>query len=374
MVLAIFTITNCGNAIYLLNKINEVIMNTIKIFEEAVKLKASDIHLTVGLPPIFRIHGELIQYNEYKLKPHHSEAVIKEITTDSQWNFLKEKGELDFSYSLQGICRFRINAYRQRDAYSLSARIIPTEIPSISGMNLPESYKYFASLKRGLVLFTGPTGSGKSTSLAAIIDHINKTRNVKILTIEDPIEFLHSHGGCIVDQREVGQDSKDYETGLRAALRQDPDVILLGEMRDLDSISIAMTAAETGHLVFSTLHTKGAISAVDRIIDAYPANQQNQVRLQLSTVIEGVVSQQLLKKSEGGGRLPAIEVMVANPAIRNYIREGKTTQILNVMQTNKGEGMMTMDNAIYDLFTYSHITKEEAVEHAYDRKYLMSKM
>ena len=302
-------------------------MNIEEIVNEGSARKASDIHITVGIPPTFRINGELIPYTDQKLSPEETEVLIRQTMSEDQFKALMDKGEYDFSYSSPGKGRYRVNAYTQRGSLGMALRIIPLEIPTMQQLGLPAVLSDLARLPRGLILVTGPTGSGKSTTLATMIDQINRERKEHILTLEDPIEYLHRHRSSIVNQREIGSDSQSFGNALRGALRQDPDVILVGEMRDLDTISIAITAAETGHLVLSTLHTLGAAKTIDRIIDVFPPHQQQQVRVQLSSVIQAVISQQLLPRADGKGRVAAHEIMIATPAIRNLIREEKIHQI-----------------------------------------------
>jgi len=337
----------------------------------AMKMNASDLHITVGVPPIIRLNGRLIKLEEYgRIMPDASELLIKEILDEKQLAHLYEHGEIDFSHSMQGAGRFRVNIYKQRGSYSMALRTVPLDVPTIDEMGLPPILKELASKQRGLILVTGPTGSGKSTTLASMINYINQTRSCHVLTLEDPIEYLHRHNMSMVNQREIGNDSNSYANALRAALRQDPDVILIGEMRDLETISIAVTAAETGHLVLSTLHTIGAVSTVDRIIDVFPPAQQQQVRVQLSAVLQGVISQQLLPKADGDGRIAAMEVMLCNPAIKNHIREGKTHQILSSLQTGRHSGMISMDASLMELYKAGVITYEKAITHAVDRESL----
>ncbi len=324
---------------------------------------ASDIHLAPGSPVMYRIDGELVPASDEKIKPFEIEELIKPMLTEEQSAELQRNGELDFAYSIAGFSRVRFNVFRQRGTYAIALRILSFEIPNAQKLGIPNSVLNLANKKRGLVLVTGATGSGKSTTLAALI-HIIATSYAKtIITLEDPIEYLHSHNKSMVLQREVGYDTLSYANALRAALREDPDVILVGEMRDLETITIAITAAETGHLVFSTLHTNNAASTVDRIIDVFPPYQQQQTRVQLAGVLEGIIAQQLLPK-EGGGRVAAYEVMLATPAIRNLIREGKSFQIPSMVQTSKKLGMQMMDDAIYELYMKSLISAESAVSFA----------
>jgi twitching motility protein PilT len=287
---------------------------------------------------------------------------------------LEKKGEVDFAYSVANLGRFRVNVYMQRGSVAIAARVLNFEIPSAEKLGIPESVVDIVKRQRGLVLVTGPTGSGKSTTLASLINILNENYPYHIITLEDPVEYLHKHKKGIVNQREMGTDSDNYASALRAALRQDPDVILVGEMRDLETISIAITAAETGHLVFSTLHTIGAAATIDRIIDVFPPYQQQQIRTQLAEVLVSVISQQLIAKQTGKGRSAAFEVMHINPAIRNLIRESKTFQILSVMQTNKKSGMQTMDDCIIDLYTKNMISSAEAMRYAQDVAYISKRL
>jgi twitching motility protein PilT len=319
---------------------------------------ASDLHITAGAPPTVREKGTLRPLPGYPpLTPNQTRAIIYGILSNDQRQRLEENLQLDFAYSVPNMARFRINCYYQRNAMSAAFRLIPSEIKTIEQLGLPRIMHDFVDKPRGLVLVTGPTGSGKSTSLAAVINEINESRHDHILTVEDPIEFLHRHKNCIVNQREVGTDAQSFALGLKAALRQDPDVILVGEMRDLETISTALTAAETGHLVFGTLHTQDASSTVDRIIDVFPPEQQEQVRVQLSMALMGIMTQQLLPRADGSGRVCACEVLIPTPAIRNLVREGKTHQIYSVLQTGGQHGMQTMDAALADLVRAGTITR-----------------
>lgn len=331
------------------------------IVEEGLRRVASDIHLTVGIPPNLRVNGELLPFGDTPLEPEDTEELVRQILSEKQFDMLNDKGELDFSYSAYGKGRFRVNAYIQRGSYGLALRIIPLEIPTMQALGLPGVISDLTRLARGLILVTGPTGSGKSTTLATMIDQINRERKKHILTLEDPIEYLHKHNRSIVNQREIGSDSHTFANGLRGALRQDPDVILVGEMRDLDTISIAITAAETGHLVLSTLHTLGSAKTIDRIIDVFPPYQQQQIRVQLASVMQAVISQQLLPKADGNGRVAAFEVMIATPAIRNLIREDKVHQIDTAIQTGAKYRMQTMDNSLIELYRRGQITKDQAI-------------
>ncbi|WP_195958793.1 type IV pilus twitching motility protein PilT [Clostridium saudiense] len=340
-----------------------------ELLRKTIEMKASDLHLTVGLPPTIRCNGKLIHLGDKKLLPNDVEEFSKEILQEKYEEYLSI-GEFDTSYSAQGIGRFRVNVFKQRNSDAIAIRVIALKIPTLDELKHPAVLKDIVTKKRGLVLVTGPTGSGKSTTLAAMINEINNTRQAHIITLEDPIEYLHKHNNCIVNQREIGKDSKSYGNALKAILREDPDVILVGEMRDLETISIAITAAETGHLVFSTLHTIGAAKTIDRIIDVFPPHQQQQVKIQLSSVLQAVVSQQLLPNIEGNSRVAALEVMVSTPGIQNLIREGKTHQIESAVQTGNKYGMKTMDMAIAELYKKGVISMDTAMTYAVDRETL----
>ena len=350
-------------------------MDLLELVKLGIEKYASDIHITVGMPPVMRVSGELVTFEDIILNPEDTKDLINQALSNTQWNELEEKGEVDTSFSSPGVGRFRINAYKQRGSYGMALRIIPLEIPTIEDLGLPNIVKDLSNLPRGLILVTGPTGSGKSTTLASMINLINQEKKCHILTLEDPIEYLHKHNKSIVNQREIGSDSRSFSNGLRAALRQDPDVILVGEMRDLETISIALTAAETGHLVLSTLHTIGAAKTIDRIIDVFPPHQQQQVRVQFSSVIQSIISQQLLPKANGEGRVAAFEIMVANPAIRNLIREEKVHQIDTAIQTGAKFGMQSMDSSLLELYIKGMITKETALMQAVNqdniKKYIL---
>src|SRR3982075_2185844 len=310
-----------------------------ELLEQMVSLGASDLHVTVGTPPAFRVRGQIARAEGYEpFTADDTRALLYRILSSEQQKNFELKRQLDFAYAMPGVARFRVNVYYQRESVGAAFRLIPQEIKSLEELNLPHIMHSLSEYPRGLVLVTGPTGSGKSTTLAAVIDEINRTRSDHILTIEDPIEFVHRHKRCIVNQREIGPDAVSFSEALRAALRQDPDVILLGEMRDLETISTALTAAETGHLVFGTLHTQSAPSTIDRIIDVFPAEPQGQVRVQLSVALQGIMTQQLLPTADGSGRVVATEVLIPNPAVRNLIREGKTHQIYSVLQTSSAGG------------------------------------
>lgn len=324
--------------------------------------KASDIHLTVESPPVLRIDGSMVKLQTEKLSQVDLETFAHSLMNEQQAKRFTECGELDLSYSLPGIGRYRVNAFRQRGSIGVVIRLIPFVIPSPENLGLPPVSIELANLHKGLVLVTGPTGSGKSTTLASLVDYINSTRACHIVTIEDPIEYLHRHKLSLVNQREVGNDTQSFTNALRAVLRQDPDVILVGEMRDLETIATAVTAAETGHLVFSTLHTNDATQSVDRMIDVFPPHQQQQIRVQLAAVLQGIMSQQLFPRADHLGRVAAIEVMLATPAVRSLIREGKTHQLPTVIQTNAKLGMQTMDKAIMDLVQKGLVSYEVARE------------
>ena len=339
-------------------------MNLLELVNLGTEKKASDIHVTVGRPPTLRIDGSLVAITDTPLTQENTLELVQQALTKKQMEVLEEKGELDFSYSSPGIGRYRVNAYRQRGSYGMALRIIPMTIPTMEELGLPKVLSDLARLPRGLILVTGPTGSGKSTTLASMIDQINRERNCHILTLEDPLEYLHKHNKAMVNQREIGNDSFSFGSALRGALRQDPDVILVGEMRDLETISIAITAAETGHMVLSTLHTLGAAKTIDRVLDVFPPHQQQQVKVQLSSVIQAVVSQQLLPRRDGEGRVAAFEVMVATPAIRNLIREGKVHQIDTAIITGAKQRMQTMDSSLVDLYAKGLIKKDVALSQA----------
>ncbi len=324
---------------------------------------ASDLHLTAGAHPAIRLNGHLQQLEEYPtMTPPLLQKMLYAIITQKQRERFEEVLELDFAYAVPGKARFRTNMYRQRDAVGAAFRLIPFEIKPLESLGVPAAVSNFAMLPRGFVLVTGPTGSGKSTTLASLIDLANRQRKEHIMTVEDPIEFLHRHRNCIINQREVGEDTHSFQNALKHVLRQDPDIILVGEMRDLETISVALTAAETGHLVFATLHTQDAAQTIDRVIDVFPPHQQQQVRVQLASSLQGIVSQQLCRTSDGKGRVVTAEVLVATPAIRNLIREGKTHQIYSAMQAGAKFGMATMDQHLAELVRAGRVTYETALE------------
>lgn len=350
-------------------------LDILQVLTEATAMGTSDIHIVVGLPPMFRINGKLCPMRQYpKVTGNDSMEVALGIMSEHQRQLFNEKGEVDLSTSVPGVARFRTNIFKQRGSVSIAFRHVSTQVPSPEVLGVPASVVDLYSRKRGLILVTGPTGSGKSTTLAAIIDKINTSRDAHIITLEDPIEYLHNHKMSMVNQREIGQDTLSYANALRAALREDPDVILVGEMRDFETISVAITAAETGHLVLSTLHTIGAASTVDRIIDVFPPHQQQQIRVQLANVIEAVISQQLIVTTDGRGRAAAFEVMHANNAVRNLIREGKSHQLASVMQTSRKLGMITMDEAIAQLYYEGRISRDSAIQFAQDVDGMQNKL
>lgn len=333
------------------------------ILTEMVRLGASDVHMTTGAPPMVRLSGSLRPLEGFApLSPEPLRRALFAILTQKQREKFESNLELDLSYAVRGLARFRLNLYQQRESIGAAFRVIPYEIKPLEDLGVPPIVGTFAGLPRGLVLVTGPTGSGKSTTLAAIVDLANRTREDHIMTVEDPIEFLHRHKKSIVNQREVGEDTLSFANALKHVLRQDPDIILVGEMRDLETISVALTAAETGHLVFATLHTQDAAQTIDRVIDVFPSHQQAQVRTQLAGAIQGVVCQTLCKRYDGPGRAVATEVMIATPAIRNLIREGKTHQIYSAMQAGAQQGMHTMDQHLADLVKTGKISYEVGLE------------
>ena len=345
-------------------------MNIYNILEKSIQLNASDIHLIEGTYGKAKVSNNFINVTSEILDGDNIENMVKELLDEDKIQGIKQKGHLDFAYSLPSGDRFRMNAYIQRGFYSLSIRPIKKDIPSFESLNLPSTILNFANKKKGLILITGPTGSGKSTTLASLIDNINQSKEYHIITLEDPVEYIYKHKKSIISQREVGSDLQDFKEGLIAALRQDPDVILVGEMRDANTISIALRAAETGHLVLSTLHTTGAAKTIDRIIDSFPNNQQSQIRYQLSTVCEGIVSQQLVPYIDGKNITVATEIMVATPAIRNLIRENKIYQIKNLIQTGLKQGMHSIDQDLIRLFKEGKILKEVVFNNCDDFEYV----
>lgn len=341
-------------------------MNTIEqLLDIVYKKNASDMHISVGLPPIMRVDGKLMRIDSPPLSKEGVEKIIFDMLSNEQRRILEQNWELDCSYGVEGVGRFRVNVYRERGHYALALRTISTEIPSFDDLGIPDVVKELAERPRGLILVTGPTGSGKSTTLAAIIDYINMNRVDHILTIEDPIEYLHYSKRSVVHQRELGHDTRSFGNALRAALREDPDIILVGEMRDLETVSLALTAAETGHLVLGTLHTSSASQTIDRVVDVFPAQQQQQIRIQLSNSLIGVLSQTLLPKitpdGEKKGRALAMEIMIVTSAISNLIREGKTTQIYSSIQTGSHLNMQTLEACLKDLCIKKQITFDDAL-------------
>jgi twitching motility protein PilT len=338
-----------------------------ELLKLALEKKASDLHLTVGVQPVIRVNGELEVIDEEKLLPSSTQNYAKELLQD-RFNDYEKEGEMDSSFSASGLGRFRVNIYKQRGSDAIAIRNVGVKVPALKDLNFPKVINQLIDEKRGLILVTGPTGSGKSTSLAAMINEINSTRKVHIITLEDPIEYMHKHNKSIINQREIGRDSKTYASALRAILREDPDVILIGEMRDLETISIAITAAETGHLVFSTLHTIGASKTIDRIIDVFPPFQQQQIKIQLAAVLRGIVSQQLIPTEDGNGRVAALEIMMNTPAIQNLIREGKTHQLQSHIQTGNKYGMKTMDMALVELYKNGVVSRESVMTYCIDKE------
>ncbi len=344
----------------------------LKIAEDS---KASDVHITVGVPPLMRVHGAMMAIpNEPRLMAEDVEALVKGIMGDFQKKTFAERGEIDFSFGLAGMGRYRVNVFRQRGTTAAVFRLVGSKIPNPRDLGVPQPVIDLYQKKSGLVLVTGPTGSGKSTTLASLIGMVNDNLNAHIITLEDPIEYLHRHNKSIVNQREIGVDTRSYAAALRAALREDPDVILVGEMRDLETISTAVTAAETGHLVFSTLHTIGCAETIDRVIDVFPTDQQDQIRVQLSMVLEAVVSQRLVPTIDGNGRVAAFEVMLANSAIRNLIREGKNYQIPSAMQSGKKQGMQTMDDHLIELYQSGRISRKDTLLYSTDPEELAKRL
>lgn len=347
--------------------------NIDELLKLALDRNASDIHIVAGAPPKYRVNGELVPIRGYaKLTPAEVKRLLVDILNNEQLEFFDSEGDLDFAHEVKEVGRFRVNLYKQRGTYAGVFRVLNSRIPTVEELKIPSSVVDLITKKRGLVLVTGPTGSGKSTTLASLINEINKKYSKNIITLEDPIEYLHKHNRSNVVQREMGVDSKSFSSALRAALREDPDVILVGEMRDFETISTAITAAETGHLVFSTLHTIGASATIDRIIDTYPVKQQGQARSQLSMVLEGVISQQLVPTADGRGRTAVFEVMLGSTAIKNLIREGKTEQISAIIQTSSNLGMQLLDDNLAKFVRNGIITNEKAIEFAVDKKVMNS--
>jgi twitching motility protein PilT len=337
-------------------------LNLRSLLEEMIERDASDLHITAGERAKLRVDGDIVNSrNDYVLSPKDTLQIAYSVLTEQQKKRFEMEDELDFSFGIQGLARFRGNCFKQRGCVSMVMRQIPISIKTFSDLNLPPVIARMAEKPRGLVLVTGPTGSGKSTTLAAMIDKINRERKGHIITVEDPIEFIHKHQGCIINQREVGTDTKSFANALKYALREDPDVLLIGEMRDLETIQAALTIAETGHLAFATLHTNSAAEAVNRIIDVFPSHQQSQVRAQLAFVLEGIITQTLLPRRSGKGRVMAAEILVVTPAIRSLIRDDKVHQIYSSMQSGKKHGMQTMNDALYQLYMAREVDEEECV-------------
>ena len=351
-------------------------MKTIELLENAVKHHASDIFIVAGLPISYRARGTIVRQDDVKLMPSDTQVYLEdiyELAEQRDISILHTKGDDDFSFSIKGLCRFRASAYKQRGSLSVVIRVITFDLPNPADIGIPKQIIDFANLSKGLVLVTGPAGSGKSTTLACMIDEINRTKNKHIITLEDPIEHLHRHNQSIVSQREIHVDTEDYVTALRASLRQSPDVILLGEMRDYETIEVAVTAAETGHLIFSTLHTIGAANTIDRIIDVFPANQQRQIALQLSLTLQAVISQQLVPTVDGE-LIPVFELMTVTPAIRNMIRDNKVPQIDGLVYSSNSESMFSMDSGLLKLYQEKRITKETAIAYASNPEMLKKKL
>lgn len=337
-----------------------------ELLDYVVEMNCSDLHICADSPPVIRLDGALRRLNYDSFTPQDTQRMMYEIISDEQVHRFETTLELDFSYAMPRRARFRVNMYRDRGAVAAAFRLIATKIPTVEQLNLPPFLNTLTEKPRGLILVTGPTGSGKSTSLAAMLHHINTNQAVHIITIEDPIEYLHEHRLSVINQRELGGDTKSFANALRASLREDPDVLLVGEMRDMETIALAITAAETGHLVFATLHTNSAAESIDRIIDVFPPGQQEQIRVQLANNLQAVITQQLLPKATGSGRVPAIEIMVASPAVRNLIRENKTHQIPSMIQTSRQAGMMTMDQCLRELYIRGQVTWDEIMTRAHN--------
>lgn len=351
-------------------------MKTIELLENAVKHNASDIFIVAGLPISYRARGTIVRQDDTRLMPSDTEKYLEdiyELAEHRDISILHTQGDDDFSFSIKGLCRFRASAYKQRGSLSVVIRVITFDLPNPKDIGITDQIMEYSKLSKGLVLVTGPAGSGKSTTLACMIDEINRTKNKHIITLEDPIEYLHRHNQSIVSQREIHVDTEDYVTALRASLRQSPDVILLGEMRDYETIEVAVTAAETGHLIFSTLHTIGAANTIDRIIDVFPANQQRQIALQLSLTLQAVVSQQLVPTVDGE-LVPVFEIMTVTPAIRNMIRDNKIPQIDGLVYSSNTEAMVSMDTGLLNLYKQGRITKETAIAYASNPEMLKKKL
>lgn len=337
-----------------------------EILDTAINAKASDIHLTTELPPVVRVNGRLLHMGNENLTPEKTESLTREILGERQYKLFEEENEYDTSYTHKNKYHFRVNAFRQRNHCGVVMRLIPLQIPTLETLKLPEVIRSLCMKRRGLILVTGPTGSGKTTTLAAMIEYMTRVRNEHIITIEDPIEYMFPHGVGVVNQRQLGTDTVSFANAIHGALREDPDVIMIGEMRDLETVSAAITAAETGHLVLSTLHTIGAAKTIDRVVDVFPSGQQKQVQTQLASVLQAVISQQLLPNRTGTGRELAMEIMLSNHAIANLIQDNKTSQIKNLMQLSSKEGMVTMDQSLLDLFKRGLISRESLFKYCVD--------
>jgi len=341
-----------------------MVMEINDLLKEVIKNKASDLTINAGVAPIIRVGGELTPLGNQVLSAENAKAIIYSMLTAQQIQKFEEKKELDLNYEVKNLARFRVNVHYQKGTVAASLRVIPTQIPSLEELQLPKTVADMASEPRGLILLTGPTGSGKTTTQACMLDIINSTKKCHVITIEDPIEYLHKNKNCIIEQREVGGDTNSFNEALKHVLRQDPDVILIGEMRDLETIQTAITAAETGHLVISTLHTNDAVQAIDRMIDVFPQNQQAQIRLQLSMVLQGIVAQQLVPRADKKGLIPVVEVLIANPAIRNLIRKAQSHEIYSILDISNKQGMQSMDSSLKELYKRKLITYETGLAHA----------
>ncbi|WP_303864623.1 type IV pilus twitching motility protein PilT [Alkalibaculum bacchi] len=352
---------------------NKVKKDLLILMDETIKREASDLHITVGVPPMIRVNGKLEYLSDDVYSVEDTQNMVMSIMNEEQFNTLKEKGQIDYSYSNTGKGRFRINAYKQRGSYSIACRLVNFQIPSLEELHLPGVTREFTKFGKGLVLVTGSSGSGKTTTIASLVDIINHERNSHIITLEDPIEYLHRHDKSMVNQREIGNDTTDYPSGLLAALRQDPDIIVIGEIHDVETLSLALKAAETGHLVISSMHIVGAVKTIERIIDIFPPHQQQQARVQLSTVLRGIISQQLIPSQDQNGRIPAVEILLSNTAIRNLIRENKMDQINGAIQMNGKLGMTTMDAYLIDLLNRGKISKENTLFYSMDQENMKNK-
>lgn len=341
--------------------------------DETIKREASDLHISVGVPPMIRVNGRLEYLSDDVYSVEDTLNMAKAIMSEDQFKTLNKKGQIDYSYSNTGKGRFRINAYKQRGSYSIACRLVRFQVPSLDQLQLPEVTREFAKFNKGLVLVTGSSGSGKTTTIASLVDIINHERKSHIITLEDPIEYLHRHNKSMVNQREIGNDTPDYVSGLRSALRQDPDIIVIGEIHDFETLCLALIAAETGHLVISSMHIIGAVKTIERIIDMFPPHQQQQARVQLSSVLRGVISQQLIPSQDENSRIPAVEILLSNTAIRNLIRENKMDQVNTAIQMNGRMGMTTMDAYLIELLNKGKISKENAMFYSMDQENMKNK-